>query len=139
MKKISSQILIIIGCFLLSSCVQTKEKSSQEMMNEPIEKPGFFHVVYFFINSEATAEQIKQFEDGLIALGKVETLIDYHIGKPAMTPRDVVDNSYDYSIITSFKDKAGHDAYQVDPIHDDFRNAIAGIVDSVRIYDSLVE
>ena len=139
MRKISKNLALLLCLLFIGSCVQTKEKSTPETEMEEKVKPGFFHVVYFFINPEATTDQIQQFEEGLIELGKVETLIDYHIGKPAMTPREVVDNSYDYSIITSFKDKAGHDVYQVDPIHDNFRNAIEGIVDSVRIYDSLVE
>jgi hypothetical protein len=126
-------LLSLLVSIFFSNCQNRKPESKTEVI------PGFFHNVYFFINPEATSEDIKKFEAGLIELGTIEDLIDYHIGKPAMTPRDVVDNSYQYAIISSFKDKAGQDAYQVHPIHNDFRALTVGIVDSVRIYDSLIE
>lgn len=127
----------ILSAILFANCKNDND-STQELPAE-IVKPGFFHNVYFYINPAATPEDIRNFETGLDELGTIEELIDYHIGKPAMTPREVVDNSYQYSIITSFKNKADHDAYQVHPIHDDFRTKIGGIVDSVRIYDSLIQ
>lgn len=132
------QSLFITLIYLaFTSCQNPPAETKQE--HTMTEKPGFFHNVYFFINPASTAEDIKKFEEALSELGTIDVLIDYHIGKPAMTPRDVVDNSYQYSIITSFKNKDDHDVYQVHPVHDAFRAKIEGIVDSVRIYDSLVE
>ena len=37
-----------------------------------------------------------------------------------MTPREVVDNSYDVGLCCLFDDTAGHDAYQTHPLHDQF-------------------
>jgi hypothetical protein len=129
-----SSLIVFSQCNITPS----PEKSASVIKNKELQ-PRFFHNVYFYLKPNLTDEERNKFEHGLIELGTIEELIDYHIGKPAMTPREVVDNSYQYSIITSFKDKSGHDAYQVHPIHENFRNEIEGIVDSVRIYDSLIE
>lgn len=128
-----------LGMLCIYACNNPSETTENKELTDMKTKPGFFHNVYFFINPDATTEDITRFEKGLDNLGKIEVLIDYHIGKPAMTPRDVVDNSYQYAIVTSFKNKEDHDVYQVHPIHDEFRKEIEGIVDSVRIYDSIIE
>ena len=37
-----------------------------------------------------------------------------------MTPREVVDNSYDVGLCVVLDDSAGHDVYQVHPLHNEF-------------------
>src|SRR5437879_3558494 len=44
-------------------------------------------------------------------------------GPPAMTPRDVVDNSYSVGLSVILDDSAGHDVYQKHPLHLDFIKA----------------
>lgn len=59
-----------------------------------------------------------------------------YIGKPADTEkRAIIDSSYDCALITIFKDMEAHDAYQVDAIHDKFRE-LSHLWDRVQIYDS---
>ncbi|WP_233207743.1 Dabb family protein [Siphonobacter sp. BAB-5405] len=47
-----------------------------------------------------------------------------------------MDRSYDYCLLTVFKDMAGHDVYQVDPIHLKFVEDCKQYWDRVVIYDS---
>ena len=53
-------------------------------------------------------------------LGKIPSVRHLWAGVPAMTPRDVVDNSYDVGLCVAFDDTAGHDVYQTHPLHHDF-------------------
>jgi hypothetical protein len=102
-------------------------------------KPRFIHSVYFWMNEEASPETIKQFEEGLIGLAKVKTVRKLEIGKPAGTPRDVVDNTYQYALILYFDDAAGQDAYQIDKIHTDFVARSSNAWKKVLIYDAILE
>ena len=79
-----------------------------------------------------------EFETGLLAmLANSEHASTGHVGKPAGTPRDIVDNSYDYCLIVTFDDVASHEAYQVEPAHDRFRKINDRLTERVQIYDSL--
>lgn len=100
---------------------------------------GFIHTVFFWMNENAAEEEIAAFEKGLQSLSKIETVEKFYWGKPAETPREVVDNSYDYALIIHFKDAAGQDAYQPHQIHQDFVSNSSGVWDKVIVYDSLVE
>lgn len=101
---------------------------------------GFVHAVYFWMEEGVTEEEFADFKKGCAELlGPIKTVNRIHLGGPAGTPREVVDNSYDYAAIVEFVDKAGHDAYQVDPLHDQFREKYGKMFKRVQIYDSLVE
>ncbi|MDX1470979.1 MAG: Dabb family protein, partial [Flavobacteriaceae bacterium] len=63
-------------------------------------------------------------------------IISYHIGTPAGTPREVVDNSYDYCLIVNFKDKEAHDNYQEEDAHQVLRDETAGLWSKLQIYDT---
>lgn len=74
----------------------------------------FVHHVHFWLkNKQDKATLIK----GLETLVPISHIRDMHIGVPADTNRDVIDRTYDVSLLLLFDDKAAQDAYQVDPIH----------------------
>ena len=101
-------------------------------------KPAFVHVVYFWLKPGLTEAEVAKFEEGLRKmLEDSEHASTGHVGKPAGTPRDVVDNSYDYSLIVTFDDADSHEAYQTEPAHDRFREINDRFTDRVQIYDSL--
>ena len=58
------------------------------------------------------------------------------IGVPAATDRPVIDRSYTFALIVIFDDLAGHDAYQVHPIHGAFVDTFNTYWTKVQIYDS---
>lgn len=99
---------------------------------------NFVHVVYFWFknpkneNDRALFEKsLKQFMD---ASQYAETKF---IGKPAETPREVVDNSYTYSLICSFASKEDQDKYQTEPPHLVFVEECKHLWEKVVVYDSL--
>ncbi len=97
----------------------------------------FIHHVFFWLKEPVTPEGRTRFEAGLKALVKVETIVDYHLGIPAGTSRDVIDGTYTYSLLTTFKDRAGQDIYQTHPIHLKFIADCQDLWERVVVYDSV--
>ena len=59
-------------------------------------------------------------------------------GKPAATEdRPIIDKSYSCALVLVFDDEAGHDSYQVDPVHDAFRTECSPYWSKVLIYDAV--
>ncbi len=77
-------------------------------------KNTFVHHVHFWLKNK---EDKQRLIDGLNTLMPITHIRDIHIGVPADTNRDVIDRSYDVSLLLLFDDKASQDAYQVDPTH----------------------
>ncbi|MCS7019575.1 MAG: Dabb family protein [Cytophagales bacterium] len=105
----------------------------------PPAKGKFLHVVYVWLKPDLTAQEIRAFESGMQALKKIKTVKSLHIGKPAGTQREVVDNSYSYVIVIYFNNAQGHDAYQTDPIHQQFVEKHRAKWTRVQVYDALLE
>ena len=81
-------------------------------------EPGLMHVVHFWLTDGLTETEEKDFLKGVRSLEAIPTVKRMFLGPPASTPsRGVVDNSFDYALIVYFDDVAGHDEYQVHPIH----------------------
>jgi hypothetical protein len=78
----------------------------------------FVHTVYFWLQPAAPASAADQLaQDCRELLGKIPTVRHLWAGKPAMTPRDVVDNSYAVGLTVILDDDAGHDVYQTHELH----------------------
>ncbi len=77
-------------------------------------KNTFVHHVHFWLKDKADKQQLI---DGLTTLIPLPNIRDIHIGVPAETFRDVVDRSYDVSLLILFDSPEAQQAYQVDPDH----------------------
>ena len=98
----------------------------------------FYHCVHFWLRQGITDDEKSSLEEGLKSLADSATAKSVRVGVAAQTPREVVDNSYDYQLLVTFDDKAGHDAYQDgDPVHDAFVDKYKTLWTKVLIYDSL--
>ena len=95
----------------------------------------FVHSVYFWLRPDLSATERQTFLDDLNALLTIESVRFGFVGTPADTDRPIIDRSYSYALIVAFDDLAGHDAYQVHPIHDDFRGN-AHCWEKIVIYDA---
>lgn len=96
----------------------------------------FVHVVFFWLKPDAPAGAQEQLvSDCRTYLSKIPGLSMFDVGRPAMTPRDVVDNSYAVGLLTAFADKAGHDAYQTHPLHLEFIDRNKANWSRVQVYD----
>jgi hypothetical protein len=96
----------------------------------------FVHVVNFYLKADLTAADIKTFEEGVKSLSAIESLVTFNVGKPASTDRPVIDKSYSYCELAVFEDEAGHDVYQVHPLHLAFVENCKHLWDKVVIFDS---
>ena len=94
------------------------------------------HHVLFWLKADTTEEQKKSFRKGLESLEKVETIKSIYIGTAAPISRPVVDTTYTFSLLILFEDLAGHDVYQVHPIHKAFLDEFRGFFEKVVIYDA---
>jgi hypothetical protein len=70
-------------------------------------------------------------------LSSVQTIQQFHIGKPAATSREVIDGSYSVSWFLLFKSKEDQDSYQVDPIHLNFVKECSQLWKKVVVYDTV--
>ncbi len=96
----------------------------------------FIHQVYFWLKADTSDAAKRQLVDDCRRLLKeIPTVRQLWAGKTAMTPRDVVDNSYDAALCVVLDDSAGHDAYQVHPNHLEFISRNKPNFDRIRVYD----
>lgn len=100
-------------------------------------KTTFIHHVFFWLKNPDDPAVRERFEEGLTEMGTIESISLLHIGTPADTDREVIDNTYHYSFLIGFKDRKGHDIYQEHPIHDKFRNEYSDMWTKVLVYDSV--
>lgn len=96
----------------------------------------FVHIVNFWLKNTLTENEISFFEKEVLLLSTVEKIINFHVGVPAKTNRSVIDRSYSYCLLLTFKDEAGHDFYQIAPKHLEFIKNCAHLWEKVVIYDS---
>ncbi|MDT0687630.1 Dabb family protein [Autumnicola psychrophila] len=99
---------------------------------------NFTHVVYFWFHNPDSAEDRQAFETSVKKFMKnSEYAQTKFIGVPAGTPRDVVDNSYTYSLILSFPSKEIQNKYQTEPAHEVFIEESSHLWKKVQVYDSV--
>lgn len=95
-------------------------------------------MVFFWLNEEATdQDKADMKKDCLEDLAAIPGVRHIWAGKPAGTPRDVVDNSYDLGLIVVLDDAAGHDVYQEDPRHVAFVQKYKPLFNKIQVYDTV--
>lgn len=94
----------------------------------------FVHMVFFWMSEGANPQELRIATEKF--LKKVPEVMSYHLGEPAGTPREVVDNTYGVSLIVTFKSKEDQDAYQVNNDHKIFIEENKHLWTKVQIYDS---
>ncbi len=94
----------------------------------------FVHMVFFYLKEATSVEEFKAITSNFIL--SMDLVKSYHIGIPAGTPRDVVDNSYSVCLVATFDSKKDQDAYQTHPIHLRYVEDHKDKWNKVVIYDS---
>src|SRR5574341_116146 len=96
----------------------------------------FIHTVYFWLKpGTAPRAQEQLVRDCLKYLGAIPTVRQIWAGKPAQTPRAVVDNSYGVGLTVVLNDRYGHDVYQEHPLHLEFIRRNKAHWQRVQVYD----
>ena len=130
--KLLKNSVVLIMLLVLSSCEEKTEKP------EIAFDSNFAHVVYFWLNNPDSTEDRAEFEKALKQfLNTSEYAQTKFIGTPANTPREVVDNSWTYSIILTFPSKEIQDRYQKEPVHLKFVEEASHLWDRVQVYDAV--
>jgi hypothetical protein len=93
------------------------------------------HNVFFWLKEKDNAEAKASLLAGLKSLEAIDTIKAAYTGTPAATRRPVIDSSYDCAEVFIFDDEAGHDVYQVHPLHKKFIEECAHLWEKVVIYD----
>ena len=96
----------------------------------------FIHHVFFWLK-ENNNENRKQLIEGLKKLSAAAMIKQFHIGIPADTNRDVVENTYSVSWMIFFDNAADQEAYQVEPIHLKFVEECSHLWNKVTVFDSV--
>jgi hypothetical protein len=101
-------------------------------------KESFIHMVFFWMKEPDNRNHQAKFEASLskFITGSPQ-VISSHIGKPAGTDREVVDNSYQYCLAVTFATEADHNIYQEDPAHHAFIEECKELWTHVQVYDSI--
>lgn len=102
-----------------------------------IKDDGFIHHVFFWLKDKGNAQHREQLIDGLKALSVVEEIKNFHIGIPANTNRDVVENSYSVSWLLLFDNPHDQDVYQDHPVHLKFIKECSHLWSKVVVYDAI--
>ncbi len=124
--------VIFVLMVTLVACKETAKKP------ETTFDTNFAHVVYFWLNNPESPEDRAAFEEALTRfLNTSEYAQTKFIGKPANTPRDVVDNSWTYSIILTFPSKEIQNKYQQEPVHLKFIEEASHLWERVQVYDAV--
>ena len=97
----------------------------------------FIHAVYFWLRDDLTPADEQRFAAGLSSLRAIEGVEHGYIGVPAATDRLVIERGYSRGLVLVFADQRAHDAYQVHPVHDRFRDECSGYWKTVRIFDTV--
>ncbi|MBX2827356.1 MAG: Dabb family protein [Flavobacteriaceae bacterium] len=146
---------MVVLCFItLISCKSEKEKqpvasdkeSTSTRKFEPVESKAleysicygsFAHNVYIWLKQPDNEEDREAFLASLFKfLDASEYVVSAHVGTPALSEREVVDDSFTFSIVLTFKDKADQDLYQVEPVHVQFVEEASHLWNKVIVYDS---
>jgi hypothetical protein len=98
---------------------------------------GFFHMVFFWLVNDSPEVQKEFLKELKAFVSQVEEIKKVHIGPPAKTDRDVIDNTYSYSLVVSFDSRKEHDIYQEHAAHKRFIENASALWKKVLVYDSV--
>jgi hypothetical protein len=115
----------------LSSTGRARGRSSNE------KEGNFVHVVFFWLVDDSKKTQEKFLSELRKFIDNVDLIQTKHIGSPANTDREVIDSTWSYSLILSFKSKKEQDLYQEHPLHKEFIKNASSLWKKVQVYDSI--
>ncbi len=114
----------------LGSTARARGRSSSE------KEGNFVHVVFFWLVDDSKKTQEKFLSELGKFIDNVDLIQTKHIGSPANTDREVIDSTWSYSLILSFKSKKEQDLYQEHPLHKEFIKNASSLWTNVQVYDS---
>ena len=97
----------------------------------------FVHTVFFWLVDDSRDTKERFTTELFTFIDNVDVIKTKHVGQPADTDREVIDSTWSYSLILSFKSKKEQDLYQDHPLHKTFINNASSLWTKVQVYDSV--
>ncbi|MEL6633269.1 MAG: Dabb family protein [Bacteroidota bacterium] len=145
-KKMGTETSIYKGLMILKKekgewkifrYIFNETEDEEEEKAEAIEG-DFVHMVFFWLKEPENGAVKQAFTEAIGDFLTInEQVVSYHLGAPANTSREIVDNSYTFCLIVTFEDREGHDAYQVSDSHQELLKLTRPFWEKVQIYDSM--
>jgi len=99
--------------------------------------PTFTHVVYFWLRNPDDQAECREFEAAIRELmSKSRYTKTNFLGRPPEASREVVDDSFTYTMIVTFASAAAQNAYQQEQAHLDFIARAGHLWEKVVVYDA---
>jgi len=109
--------------------------SGENKTKEP--EGNFVHIVFFWLKDDTKETRKKFFSEAKKLTDNVKVIKTKHIGTPADTDRDVIDNTWSFSLVLSFESIKEQEIYQKHQAHLDFIENASSLWDKVLVYDSV--
>ncbi len=137
-RRFITKLGSLAALLTLSSTGNVAKASGTTSSNKPEGINGrFFHVVFFWLINEEQETKKKFLKELRNFTDNVDLIKTKHIGSPADTNREVIDNTYSFSLILTFKSKKEQDLYQKHRLHKEFIKMASSLWERVLVYDSL--
>lgn len=94
----------------------------------------FIHMVFFWLKPETDIADFQRATENFLM--QVPEIVNYHLGEPAGTPREVVNNTYSVSLVVTFASKEDQDIYQKHQAHLKYIDENKDKWTDVKIFDS---
>ena len=120
-----------------SARASSRNRSDSSAGNDKELEGGFFHMVFFWLVDDTTEVKKKFLKELNIFVDQVDEIKKVHVGPPAKTDRDVIDNTYSYNLLLTFDSKKEHDIYQDHAAHKKFIENASSLWEKVVVYDSV--
>lgn len=126
-------LLFVLLLSLHSSTYSFAEEAGSHEFN-----PAFTHVVYFWLKNPDNEADRSKFETAVKQFMKDSKYArTKFIGVAPDSTREVVDDSFTYSLILSFESAEAQNKYQAEPAHTVFVETCKDLWDKVIVYDSI--
>ena len=114
---------------------------SNDLSGNTFSKQGsLIHYVLFWLKPGLSESEVTRFSGFFEELKKIKTVRSLQYGRPAPTgKREVVDNSFTYSMIATFSSVEEHESYQKDQKHLDAIATFGDHWEKVVVHDTLVK
>lgn len=124
---------------LLTGPVLANENKSMNSDFNPLKAGVIVHSVYFWLKDESTKEDERDCQKYFEILAKIPGVQSLNYGRPAPThKREVVDHSYSFNLILTFKSLDDINVYENHPEHLEASKRFKKYWKKVEVRDTLL-
>lgn len=131
----TSALALIAG----TAMAQDHSRAEPSRENNPLKTGVIVHSVYFWLKDGSSKEDERDCQEYFKILAKLPGVQSLNYGRPAAThEREVVDHSYSFNLILTFKSLDDINAYEVNPEHLEASKRFKKYWKKVEVKDTLL-